>query len=69
MALFDQFPQNADVLQQVGENALADARRAGVPVYYMDDAFGDDIIREFPDGSRERIVRGEDGAVVPIARR
>jgi hypothetical protein len=67
--LFDKVRQNAEALRQVGERALADARMAGVPVYYMDDAFRDDIIREFPDGHRERIVRGEDGAIIPIGGR
>jgi hypothetical protein len=69
MVLFDKARQNAEALRQVGERALADARKAGVPVYYMDDAFGDDIIREFPDGHRERIPRGQHGAIVPISAR
>jgi len=47
------------------DKILPDGRRAGVPVYDVDDAFGDDIIREFPDGRRKRIVRGEDGVIVP----
>jgi len=69
MSLIDLILQNPEALRRVGETALADARKAGAPVYYMDDAFGDDIIREFPDGHRERISRSEDGAAVPIARR
>ena len=69
MVIFDKALQNAEALRQVGERALAEAKRAGVPVYYMEDAFGNDIIREFPDGRRERIVRGENGAAVPIAAR
>ena len=69
MILFDKVRQNAEALRQVGESALADAKKAGVPVYYMDDAFGNDIIREFPDGYRERIVRGEHGAASPIIAR
>jgi predicted Fe-Mo cluster-binding NifX family protein len=69
MVLFDKVRQNAEALRQVGERALADARKAGVPVYYMDDAFGDAIIREFPDGHRERIARGEQGAITPIGTR
>jgi hypothetical protein len=69
MFLFDLALQNAEAIRKVGETALADARRAGVPAYYMDDAFGDDIIREFPDGTREIIARGENGAPTPIAAR
>ena len=66
MILFEKIQENAEALRQVGARALADARRAGVPVYYMETAHGDDIIREFPDGRRERLVRGQDGVVVPI---
>jgi hypothetical protein len=66
MVLFEKVRQNADVLRRVGERALADARRAGVPVYYMEDAFGGDIIREFPDGRRELMAREKDGAAIPI---
>ena len=69
MVLFDKVHQNAEALRQVGERALADARKAGVPVYYMDDAFGDDIVREFPDGHRERIAPGKRGAAIPIIAR
>ncbi len=69
MNLVDEICQNAEALRRLGEQALADARAAGVPVHYMDPAFGDDIIREFPDGRRESIVRGGDGAVVPIGPR
>lgn len=69
MVLFDKARQNAEALRQVGERALADAKKAGVPVYYMDDAFGNDIIREFPDGHRERLAQGECGAITPIGAR
>lgn len=69
MILFQRATQNADAIRRVGERALDDARAAGVPVYYMDDAFGDDIIREFPDGHRERIVRGDHGTAIPIGPR
>lgn len=69
MILFEKARQNADALRHVGERALADAKRAGVPIYYMDDAFKDDIVREFPDGHRERIVQGEHGATAPIGAR
>lgn len=69
MSLIDLILQNPEALRRVGETALEDARKAGAAIYYIDDAFGDDIIREFPDGRRERISRSEDGAAVPIARR
>jgi hypothetical protein len=66
MILFEKVRQNAEALRQVGARALEEARRAGVPAYYMDPAYGDDIIREYPDGRRERMIKGQDGAVVPI---
>ena len=69
MVLFDKVRQNAEALRQVGERALCDARKAGIPIHYMDAAFGDDIIREFPDGHRERIPRGGEGVVVAISPR
>jgi hypothetical protein len=38
--------------------------RAGRPIFYCDDEFGDDdIIREWPDGSRELVTVDEDGKV------
>ena len=66
MILFDKARQNAEALRQVGERALEAAKVAGVPVYYLDPACGDDVVREFPNGCRERIVRGGDVAYVPI---
>jgi hypothetical protein len=69
MVLFDKVRQNAEALRHVGERALCDARKAGIPIHYMDAAFGDDIIREFPDGHRERIPRGGEGVVVAIGPR
>jgi hypothetical protein len=69
MVLFDKVRQNGGTLRQVGEDALADARKAGVPVYYMDDTFGNDIIREFPDGHRERIARGAQDPIPILGRR
>lgn len=59
--------QNTEAIRQVGRRAQDEARRAGVPVCYIDrSAYGDDIIREYPDGRRERMIRSENGAVVPI---
>ena len=66
MLLADWLRQDPDALRQVGVRALADAKRAGVPVYYMEPAFGEDIIWEFPDGPRERMVAGDDNIVIPL---
>ncbi len=48
MILFDKVRENAEGLRRMGERALDEAGRAGVPAYYMDPAYGEDIIREFP---------------------
>ena len=66
MMLFDKIRENAEGLRRMGERAVAQAGRAGVAAYYMDPAFGDDIIRELPDGRREIIRWGQGGAPVPI---
>lgn len=49
--------ENAESVRQIGVRALQEAKRAGVPAYYMDPSLGDGIIREMPDGTRERIER------------
>lgn len=36
--------------------AIEKARAAGFPAYYIDDCHGEGIIREMPDGRKERIV-------------
>jgi hypothetical protein len=66
MMLFDKIRENAEGLRLMGERAVEQAARAGVAAYYMDPAHGEDIIREFPDGRRERIRWGHDSAPVPI---
>lgn len=45
-----------------GERAMQRAKGAGAPVYYMDAAIAEGIIRELPNGSRQRveITGGED---------
>ena len=49
-------------INSAGERAMRRAKRAGAPVYYMDVTIADGIIRELPDGSRQRVeIRdGED---------
>lgn len=49
--------ENAEAISQVGVRALEEAKHAGVPAYYMDPSLGDGIIRELPDGTRERVER------------
>jgi len=66
MLLSEWLRQHPNGLRQVGVRALEDARRAGVAVVYVDPAYGDDIIREYPDGRRERVIRSEGNEVVAI---
>lgn len=56
MTLLEKAQANAAEIQRAGLLALEDARRAGVPAYYIDPALGAGIIREMPDGTRQRLV-------------
>ncbi|MCJ2063544.1 hypothetical protein MKK63_12590 [Methylobacterium sp. J-088] len=49
--------QNSEAIRRVGTDARDEARRAGVPAYYMDPALGDGIVRDMPDGTCERVER------------
>lgn len=51
-----------EAINTAGERAIQRAKRVGAPVYYMDAAIGEGIIRELPDGSRQRVAisDGED---------
>ncbi|WP_264048481.1 hypothetical protein [Methylobacterium flocculans] len=64
MTLSKLIAEKAEGIRQVGARALEEARRAGVPAYYMDRSLGDGVIREMPDGTRERIQRHEGEEVV-----
>ncbi len=66
MILLDSIRRNADGLGRIGMRALHEAQQAGVAIYYMDPAFGNDVIREFPDGRRERLVDEQAGAWISI---
>jgi hypothetical protein len=37
---------------------------AGRPIYYCDDRFENEIVREWPDGSKELLTLDNDGAVI-----
>jgi hypothetical protein len=66
MMLFDKIEENAAALRQIGMDALAETKRAGTFAAYMDQACGDDIIREYLDGRRERLDRTNAGRVAAI---
>lgn len=55
MILFDRIRENADAIRQIGNRAVEEARRLGVPSHYGDPALGEGIIRETPDGTRQRV--------------
>lgn len=47
--------------------AVEKARRAGYPAYYIDDCIGEGVIRQMPDGRKDRIVVQHGKAtVVPV---
>ncbi len=63
--LLENATKYAEAIRTAGRRAIERAKRAGAPVYYMDAAIADGIIREWPDGSRER-VEIRDGETVAI---
>lgn len=62
--LLENATRNAEALRTAGKRAIAQAKANGVPVYYMDPRLSDDIIRELPDGTRQRVRVEVDGDVV-----
>ncbi|NGM18485.1 hypothetical protein G3576_00565 [Roseomonas stagni] len=64
MTLFDLYARKAEAIAKIGEQVRAEARRTGTTISYMEEGYGDDIIREYPDGRRERLLR--DGRVQAI---
>ena len=67
MTLFDLLDANMHAVEAVGDRAVAEARRAGVAAYYVDPALGAGIVRELPDGTRERFEHA-DGTRIIVAR-
>ena len=53
--LLEKATLNAEALRTAGRRAIAQAKANGVPVYYIDTGLSDDIIRELPDGTRQRV--------------
>lgn len=62
MVLFEQYARMAAAIGRIGEEVRAEARATGTPMSYTEPAYGTDVIREFPDGRRERLKA--DGSVV-----
>jgi hypothetical protein len=55
VVLFEKLRENAGAIQRVGERAIEEARRLGVPCHYVDATICEGIICEMPDGSRQRV--------------
>lgn len=64
MNLFEQYARKADAIGRIGEDVRADALRSNTTISYTDPAYGTDVIREYPDGRRERVIPG--GVVIAI---
>lgn len=62
--LLENATKNAEAIRTAGKRAIAQAKMAGVPVYYMDPALGDEIIKELPDGTRQKVRVQADEDVV-----
>ena len=67
MFLFEQYARRAEAIGCIGEAVRADARATGTPISYTEPGYGTDVIREWPDGRRERLKA--DGSVVAIPAR
>jgi ABC-type sugar transport system substrate-binding protein len=50
--LLDVLHQDEENIAQAGPKAIKKALEAGVPVYYIDNALSDGIVKEMPDGKR-----------------
>jgi hypothetical protein len=50
--LLDVLHQDEENIAQAGPKAIKKALEAGVPVYYIDNALSDRIVKEMPDGKR-----------------
>ncbi|MCP1550097.1 MULTISPECIES: hypothetical protein [Methylorubrum] len=70
MILFDKLRRNAEAIRHMGVEAIEEAKRLGVPSHYVDPAVGEGIVREHPDGTRQRLRRKAGRIVVePVGRR
>jgi len=51
MTLIEDLQEDRDKIAQVGAAAIARARLAGVPAYYIDRSVGEGIVKLMPDGT------------------
>jgi hypothetical protein len=64
MILFEQYDRKAEAIGRIGDDVRADAHISNTPISYTEPAYGTDVIREYPDGRRERVK--SDGGVITI---
>jgi hypothetical protein len=62
--LMDDLKKDDERIAQVGAVAIATARAAGVPAYYIDDSLGEGIVKLMPDGTIHLIDPDQDEDVV-----
>lgn len=56
MRLFEEIARKANEIAQIGDKVRAEAQATGTPVSYTEPAYGTDVIVEYPDGHRERLM-------------
>ncbi len=64
MVLFEHYTLKAEAISRIGEDVRAEARLSNTTISYTEPAYGTDVIREYPNGHRERVKA--DGAVVAM---
>jgi hypothetical protein len=62
--LIEALEKDEKKISQTGAEALAAARAAGVPAYYIDEAVGHGIVKLMPDGTIHLIDPDQDEDVV-----
>lgn len=64
MVILEQYARRAKAISHLGEKVRAEAISTGTAISYTEPAYGTDVIREYPDGRRERVK--SDGSIVAI---
>jgi hypothetical protein len=54
----------SEAIRTAGGRAAAELKRAGVAVYYMDESIAEGIIRELPDGTRQKVEINKNEEIV-----
>ncbi len=67
MVLVEQYAKNVHAIGRIGEEVRAEGHATNTPISYTEPAYGADVIREYPDGRRERVLA--DGSVLIIPAR